>query len=83
MHVGKYFTKKNKSTLATFNINLLKYKLDDIELNLLDTKAGIPYRDISLSLSSGEILENRKIEVNNSEKETASGFFKKHKLQHQ
>ena len=59
-YVGKIYNKfENRftGTIATKNINLLDYPLDDYELGLLKTKAGICYHDNEdLSLYNEKIL---------------------------
>lgn len=82
-YVGKIYNKfENRftGTIATKNINLLDYPLDDYELGLLKTKAGICYHDNEdLSLSNEEILENRKNEVENSTLISTTQFKKEYK----
>ena len=80
--VGKYYLKNINSTLASYNENLVKYKLDDFELNLLNTKAGIPYEDNSLSHTSEQILEKRKVVLEKSSLESTSKFYKKYGKKH-
>ena len=69
-YIGKIFNKfENKftGTIAVKNKSLLKYSLDEFELGLLNTKAGIPYHDNStLSLTNEEIIKKRENEVKNS-----------------
>lgn len=47
------------------------------ELELLDTRAGIPYRDMNMTLSNAEILNNRESEQSLSDRPSTSGYFKK------
>ena len=80
--VGKYYLNNINSTLASYNENLVKYKLKGFELNLLYTKAGIPYSDVTLSFSSDEILSQRNIELKNSSLESTSKFYKRYRKKH-
>ena len=76
--IGKTFDSNDKQacTVASKNSDNIKYKLDKSELGLLNTKAGIPYRDIDLNLNNSDIIKNRKIEYNNSILQTSSQYFK-------
>ncbi len=47
------------------------------ELELLDTRAGIPYRDMNMTLSNAEILNNRESEQSLSDRPSTSAYFKK------
>lgn len=79
-YVGKIYNKyENRftGTIATKNINLLDYPLDDFDLGLINTKAGIPYHDNKdLTLTNNEILENRKNEVEKSNLISATQYKK-------
>ena len=79
---GKYYLKNINSTVASYNENLVKYKLKGFELNLLYTKAGLPYSDVTLSHSGNEILNQRKIELENSKLESTSKFYKTNGKKH-
>ena len=76
--IGKTFDSNNKTsgTVASKNSDNIKYKLDDKELGLLNTKAGIPFRDPELNSDNSDIIKNRKIEYNNSMLKTSSQYFK-------
>lgn len=68
-HVGKTFDEKlNKfvGTVATKNINLIKYPLDEKDLALISSKAGICYKDENLNLDNETIIANREKEVGES-----------------
>ena len=68
--VGKIFNKfENRftGTIAAKNQNLIKCPLDEFDLGLINTKAGICYHDnLDLSLTNNEIIENRNNEFENS-----------------
>lgn len=66
-------------TIATKNQSYIKYPLTDKQNGLLETKAGIPYRDENLSLDNDTIIKNRKIEVENSDLISTSKYLKGHK----
>ena len=76
--IGKTFDSNNKTSgpVASKNPDNIKYKLDDKELGLLNTKAGIPFRDFDLKSDNKDIIKNRKIEYNNSMLKTSSQYFK-------
>lgn len=67
IYIGKT-TKNNKiiGTVASFNKNLIENLLDKYELGELNTKSAITYKDINLNLKHSEIIENRELEVKNS-----------------
>ena len=68
--------KKIIGTIATKNKDLIKYELDDYDKALLDTKAGIFYRDKTLNASAIEIIKIREEETVNSNKMTSSRLKK-------
>lgn len=75
-------TIKNQKTIATiasFNPDLVKNKLNDCELGELNTKSAITYKDKNLSSTSKEILRLRDIEIKNSNLESLSYYKKKNK----
>lgn len=76
--VGKIINEDNKTvgTIASTDKNKIKYSLSEYELGLLKTKAGIPYRDESLSGSAEEILARRKNDIENSTHITSSRYIK-------
>ena len=66
-------------TIASFNSDLIKNKLSDFEIEALNTKSAITYKDKDLSLNSPQILNNRKKEIEKSSLVTLSAFIKKKK----
>lgn len=80
--VGKTYDEKlNKfiGTIATKNENLIKYKLDDKDLDLIRSKAGICYEDDNLSLDNKSILQNREYKINCSNLSSSSSILKGYK----
>ena len=79
-YVGKIYNKyENRftGTVASKNKNLIDTPLDKFDFGLIETKAGIPYHDNEeLNLSNEEILEKRKIEVENSNLISATQYKK-------
>lgn len=76
--IGKIFNpdeNKFTGTVATKNENLIDYKLNDFESGLLNTKAGITYKDLSLNSSNQEIITNRNIEVKNSDLQSSTNYI--------
>ncbi|MDD3150627.1 MAG: MnmC family methyltransferase [Candidatus Gastranaerophilales bacterium] len=77
-NLGKTLNLKNKpiGTVASKNEFNIKNKLNDKELTLLQTNAGIFYRDEKLKLTNSEILQNRELEIKKSTRLSTSRFFK-------
>ena len=77
--LGKMLDEKNHSyvTIATLDEKLIKFPLDEFELGLMNTKAGIPYRDENLNSSAEEMFKKRESEVKNSNLEGASAYLRK------
>ena len=82
LKIGKFYTEKVNGTLATYNEFLLKYKLDDFETGLLNTRAGIPYEDISLHDISENILKSREYKVKSSDLESTSSYYRRYNRKH-
>lgn len=62
-YVGKtLINNSDMGTVASFNSFLVQNKLNQSDFDVLETRSGIPYRDINLSLSSSDIIINRSIE---------------------
>ena len=82
-YVGKIYNKyENRftGTVVSKNKNLIDIPLDNFDMGLINTKAGIPYHDNeNLSLINKEILDNRKIEVENSNLISATQYKKEQK----
>ena len=82
-YVGKIYNKyENRftGTVVSKNKNLIDIPLDNFDMGLINTKAGIPYHDNeNLSLTNKEILDNRKIEVENSNLISATQYKKEQK----
>jgi len=77
--VGKIYDaelKKFTGTIATKNKFLIEHPLDDGDIELINSKAGICYRDEHLDLDNISILDNRKIEVRESNLRSSSQVLK-------
>lgn len=77
--VGKIYNKKNKKfigTIASKDKSRIKYPLNNYELGLCLTKAGIPYHDPNLSFDSKDILELREYEYRHSTLMSSSKYIK-------
>lgn len=77
--VGKIYNEKNKKfigTIASKDKSRIKYPLNNYELGLCLTKAGIPYHDPNLSFDSKDILELREYEYRNSTLMSSSKYIK-------
>ena len=67
---------KYTGTIAVKNKSLIKYELSEYDLGLINSKAGIFYRDENLDLSNEAIIAAHKIEVETSNKISSSRFIK-------
>lgn len=77
--VGKIYDEKFKKfvgTVATKNKFLIQYPLSELDINLVRSKAGIPFRDATLSMDNNTILENRRTEVKQSTLQSSSQILK-------
>ena len=77
--VGKIYSKDQEKyigTIATKNLELIKNGLSDYDLGLINTKAGIVYRDESLTASNEAILAAHEKEVSESGLQSSSKFIK-------
>ena len=54
------------------------YSLTSYDVELLNTRSGIPYRDESFTSSASEILKRREFEQSNSNLISHTAFLKKH-----
>ena len=70
--------KENKiiGTIASYNSELIKNKYDELEINELNTKSAITYKDKDLNLSHNEIMQNRESEIKVSTLITLSQYKK-------
>ena len=78
-YIGYIYNKRlNKyvGTIASKNKNLIKYPLSEYDLGLLNTKAGIFYRDKNLNGLNEAIIALREKEVENSSKMSTSEYKK-------
>lgn len=64
-------------TVASLDEKKMLNSLTEYDYGLMQTKAGIPYRDKNLSLSSVEILKNRDEELKCCDKISATEFKRK------
>lgn len=64
-------------TVASFDKSKILHNLSDYDYGLMETKAGIPYRDKSLSDDSSSILKNREEEVSKCDIMSASEYKRK------
>lgn len=79
--LGKFLDDKNHSyvTVASLDESLILNPLDEYEIGLMNTKAGIPYRDKGLNHSANEIFELRETEFKNSKLIGASAYIRQNK----
>jgi len=80
--VGKVYNKdtnKFTGTVAVKNNNLIEHHLNQHDLDLINSKAGICYRDENLNCTNDQITENRSVELNQSDLVTSSKVMKDYK----
>ena len=78
-HVGKTFDadlKKFVGTVATKNIDLIEHPLDERDLNLIKSKAGICFKDETLNLDNQTIIKNRELETAKSDLDSSTQTLK-------
>lgn len=81
--VGKIYsdeTNKFVGTVATKNKNLIEYELDEKDLDLINSKAGICYRDENLESDNATIISIRDEDVKNSNLKSSTKVLKGHKI---
>ena len=79
LYVGKIYNKKTdkyNGTIASKNKMKIKYPLNNYELGLCNTTAGIPYHDPNLAFTSKEIQELREYEFRHSTLMSSSKYMK-------
>jgi len=77
--VGKIYNKENDKfigTIATKKLELIRYGLSEYDLGLINTKAGIIYRDETLSLDNEAIIAAHDKSVATSGLQSSSKFIK-------
>ena len=79
--VGKIYDKQNRNsgTCASKNPEFIQNKLDDYDLGLMQTNAGVYFKDKDLNLLPEKILANWQHEKNSSGLESSSHYIKTHK----
>lgn len=80
--VGKTFDNSiNKfvGTIASKNSDLIQFALDEKDVDLINSKAGICYQDCNLDLDNDTIIKNRESEVDSSDLLSSSKVLKGHK----
>lgn len=77
--VGKIYDaqlKKYTGTIAVKNNKLIEHPLDEFDIGLINSKAGICYNDPSLELDNDIIIKNRASKVEQSNLVSSSKFIK-------
>ena len=80
LNIGKIYNKfenRFSGTIASKDKSCIEYPLSDYEIGILETKAGIPYKDFTLSKTDEEILNLRKYEVEHSNLLSATEYKRK------
>ena len=84
-HVGKTYDKNSKKfvgTIATKNKDLIEYELDERDMDLINSKAGICFKDDFLESDNSAIIARREAEIKNSELISSSQVLKGYKHEH-
>lgn len=79
LYVGKIFNDKTGNyigTIASKDKSKINFPLNNYEIGLCNTKAGIPYHDPDLNLTKNEILELREYDFKNSNLVSSSKYIK-------
>ena len=81
LNIGNTIDSNNRfiGTVASNNMLLIEHPLSEAQEGLLNTKAGIPYRDNDLSLENEAIISNRTLEIENSNLISSSQYYKHQK----
>lgn len=77
--IGNIYNKrlnKYQGTVGVKNKQLLKHPLSEPDLGLLNSKAGIFYRDENLNAQNEAIIMANKLEIENSERISSSQYLK-------
>ena len=77
---GLTIGKGSNSTVASFFGQLIKNPLNEFELGTLNTKSAITYKDKSLKLTHGKIIQQRLEEMSSSNLQTLSNYLKSPKI---
>lgn len=78
LFVGKTFVDDiDMGTVASLNKDKIINPLSNFDIELLNTRSGITYKDANLNLRFNEILKNREIEQKNSNLISHTQFLKK------
>ena len=78
-YVGKIYDEKAKKyigTIASKDKTMIDHPLNNYEIGLCNTRAGIPYRDPMLNYEKKVILKNREYEFKNSDLMTSSQYMR-------
>ena len=80
-YVGKIFDKMNRpsGTIASKNIKFIKNQLNDFDLGLIETNAGIYFRDINLCSTPEEIFYEYNLRKKSLNLESSSHYIKSNK----
>lgn len=66
-------------TIAVKNSSLIEYPLDDYDIGLINSRAGICFRDPNLDFDNQTIISNRMVDVESSSLISSSKFLKGYK----
>ena len=76
-YTGKTFADSFEAgTIASVNPDFILNKLSKDDIDILNTRSGIPFRDKNLCLCAAEIFLNRKLEAASSNKISRTQFDK-------
>ena len=80
-HVGKIYDTQNRScgTYCSKNEKFITNKLTSYDLGLLNTGAGVYYRDESLNKTADEIIEEHALRKKSLNLQSSSSYIKQFK----
>ena len=79
LYVGKILNEKTgkfNGTIASKDKSKIKYPLNNYEIGLCNTKAGIPYHDPNLAFDNKDIMDLREYEFRHSNLVSSSKYMK-------
>ena len=83
-YVGKIFDSNNRAcgTIASKNKDLIFNKLDEFDIGLIKTNAGVYYKDVNLNSTAEEILFEHSERKKNLSLMSSSQYIKNYKKEH-
>ena len=79
--VGKTLDKNNRpsGTVASKNANFIEHPLDEFDLGLMSTNAGVTFNDPKLNWDAEKILDYYNLKKSRLNLQSSSSYIKSHK----